>query len=357
MIVIKVGTNVLSADDGSIDMQTLSSLVWQIANLKASGEKIILVSSGAVGAGRKEVNLTKPLSRVEKRQLWAAIGQPKLLQHYMRLFEDHKIHVAQILATKEDFRDRKHYLHMRNCFRALLAENVIPIVNENDVIAVDELMFTDNDELAGLVAGMMGAQALYILTNVDGVFDGNPEDKDASLISEIEPESTIALEFKSSGKSSFGRGGMGTKFRMSRRLAGMGIDVFIINGKKEAILQRVHQGEREGTHFIRQPNISSVKKWIAYQDRSVQGAVLINEGAKHALLNPEKAASLLPVGIVSIKTAFQKGDLVNILDADENVIALGKAQYSSETLEKHLGQNGHKALIHYDYMVISYERN
>ncbi|MCB0664931.1 MAG: glutamate 5-kinase [Saprospiraceae bacterium] len=357
MIVIKIGTNVLSADDGSIDLDTLQSIVRQISQLKAKGEKIIMVSSGAVGAGRKEVKLTKPLNRVAKRQLWAAIGQPILLQHYMRLFAGHGLHVAQILATKEDFRDRKHYLHMRNCFNALLAENVIPIVNENDTIAVDELMFTDNDELAGLVAGMMSAHSLYILTNVDGVFSGNPAEENASLIRQVDPEQSPNLRFSSSDKSSFGRGGMATKFRISRRLASLGIEVFIFNGKKDDVILRLHEGEQIGTHFLRQSNISSVKKWIAYQDRSAQGSVIVNEGAKAALLNQRKAASLLPVGITKIGAQFEKGDLINVFDTQGNVIALGKAQYGSDTLGKHLGHNGQKPLIHYDYLVITYERS
>ncbi len=357
MIVIKVGTNVLSAEDGSIDSETLFNLAEQIVTLKSKGEKIILVSSGAVGAGRKAITLTKILTRVERRQLLAAVGQPKLLQQYMDLFERHGIHVAQILATKEDFRDRKHYLHMRNCFRALLAENVIPIVNENDVIAVDELMFTDNDELASLVAGMMDASALYILTNVDGVFQGPPGDVNSSLIRSVLPDSPSISTFKSNHTSSFGRGGMATKYRMSRRLASMGIDVHIANGKNPNIIQAIYEGQPVGTHFIKQQNISSVKKWIVYQDQTVTGSVVINIGAKLALFDPNKAASLLPVGIIRIKSHFQKGDLVNILDEDGIVIALGRAQYGSDTLEKYLGENGHKALIHYDYMVITYGRN
>ncbi|MBK8506304.1 MAG: glutamate 5-kinase [Saprospiraceae bacterium] len=357
MIVIKVGTNVIAGEDGSIDLAILSDLVAQIANLKEKGQQIILVSSGAVGAGRQEIKLSKSLNRVERRQLWAAIGQPKLLQHYMRLFEKYQIHVAQILATKEDFRDRKHYLHMRNCFRALLTENVIPIVNENDVIAVDELMFTDNDELASLVAAMMGAEALYILTNVDGVYEGHPDDPGATLIRQVHPDSSLMLHFRSNQTSTFGRGGMATKFRMSRRLAAMGIDVHIANGKKPEVIKNLHLGKPEGTHFCRKQNISSVKKWIAYQDQTVHGAVIVNDGAKSALLHTNRAASLLPVGVISIKSPFEKGDLVNVLDKAGQIVALGMAQYGSDALEKYLGQNGHKALIHYDYMVITYERN
>ncbi|NND35088.1 MAG: glutamate 5-kinase [Saprospiraceae bacterium] len=356
MIVIKVGTNVLSDDLGMIDQTMIASLVLQVVNLKRRGVDVILISSGAVGAGRQVLNSTsKSLGRVERRQLLAAVGQPKLLQTYMTLFEKSGIHVAQILATKEDFRDRKHYLHMRNCFLALLNENVIPIVNENDTIAVDELMFTDNDELASLVASMMGASALYILTNVEGVYLGDPADPDAKVLSKIDPGSTIQHVF--SQVSSFGRGGMATKYRMSKQLASTGIDVYIANGKRPGIIDSIYAGEHVGTHFVAQQNISSVKKWIAYQDRATTGAVVINEGAKSVLLNGNKVASLLPVGVSSIVAPFEKGDLINILGENEALVGIGKAQYASETLEKYLGQKQQKALIHYDYLVILYERN
>ena len=309
-----------------------------------------------MGAGRQVLSsLSKSLSRVERRQLWAAVGQPKLLQLYINNFEKSAIHVAQILATKEDFRDRKHYLNMRNCFRALLNENVIPIVNENDTIAVDELMFTDNDELASLVASMMGASALYILTNVDGVYQGHPKDPDSKVIPTISHDSAPLQVF--SQTSSFGRGGMATKYRMSKRLASTGIDVFIANGKRPNVLTDIYRGKKVGTHFIAKPHISSVKKWIAYQDKSAAGSVIVNDGAKSVLLNAEKVASLLPVGIERISNAFNKGDLINIVDEYGRHLALGKAQYGSDTLEKHLGKKGQKALVHYDYLVITYEGN
>jgi glutamate 5-kinase len=137
----------------------------------------------------------------------------------------------------------------------------------------------------------------------------------------------------------------------------MGIDVYIANGKKPEVIRNLHLGKPEGTHFCRNQHVSSVKKWIAYQDQTVQGAVIVNDGAKSALLHANRAASLLPVGVISIKSSFEKGDLINILDEAGQVVALGRAQYGSDTLEKYLGQNGHKALIHYDYMVITYERN
>ena len=356
MIVIKVGTNVLSDAKGMIEEETIASLVAQIVALKRNGVSVILISSGAVGAGRQVLDHTsKSLSRVERRQLLAAVGQPKLLQKYIELFEKSGMHVAQILATKEDFRDRKHYLHMRNCFHALLNENVIPIVNENDTIAVDELMFTDNDELASLVASMTGAKALYILTNVDGVYHGDPSDPSSKVISRIEGGDATVHIFGQS--SSFGRGGMATKYRMSKQLAATGIHVHIANGKRKGIIEAIHRGQDVGTHFVAQQNMSSVKKWIAYQDRAATGAVCINEGAKGVLLNGSKVASLLPVGVNKIIIPFAKGDLINILDNEDVMIGIGKAQYGSETLARYLGQKQQRALVHYDYLVILYERS
>ncbi|MCL4109133.1 UNVERIFIED_CONTAM: hypothetical protein GTU68_028314 [Idotea baltica] len=354
MIVVKVGTNVLSNGDGAIDTITTGGLVQQISGLKSQGEQVILISSGAVGSGKQVISPTSDaLTSVEKRQLWAAVGQPRLLNYYMQQFSKYDIHVAQILATKEDFRDRKHYLHMRNCFKALLNENVIPIVNENDVIAVDELMFTDNDELASLVASMMGARALYILTNVDGVFKGDPSEKGAELIREINADSQSEIEFKADLKSSFGRGGMATKYRMSKRLASMGIDVFIANGKRPGILEEIHQGTGIFTRFVRHQNVSSVKKWIAHQDKSVVATVVINDGAKEVLLREDRAASLLPIGILKVEGNFSKGDLINIMDQEKNIIALGRVQYGVESLQKYIGLPGQKALVHYDYLVLN----
>jgi len=354
MIVVKVGTNVLSNGDGAIDDTTTRGIVAQIASLKSRGEQVILISSGAVGSGKQVISpASKSLNRVEKRQLWAAVGQPRLLIYYMEAFSKYDIHVAQILATKEDFRDRKHYLHMRNCFKALLNENVIPIVNENDVIAVDELMFTDNDELASLVASMMGASALYILTNVDGVFKGDPAADGAELIREISAESPVSIEFRADLKSSFGRGGMATKYRMSKRLAGMGIDVFIANGKRAGILEEIHSGGAICTHFVRHQSVSSVKKWIAYQDKSAVATVFVNDGAKEALLSEDRAASLLPIGVLDTEGDFSKGDVVNIMDLEKNIIAIGRVQYGIDTLQKYIGLPGQKALVHYDYLVLN----
>ncbi len=351
-IVVKVGTNVLTEDDGILNVRQINDLTTQLAEVKRQGIDVILVSSGAVGAGLSMHKPQHSLSRVSRRQLLAAIGQPRLINLYMQAFAEHDLHVAQILATKEDFRDRLHYLHMRQCFQALIKEDVVPVVNENDVIAVDELMFTDNDELATLVASMIDADALFILSNVDGVFDRDPADPAASIISKVDdstPEPTIMIN----SKSKFGRGGMHTKWRVSQKVAQMGIHVHIANGRSENILLKILKGDQVGTHFQALQSLSPVKKWIAYQNDHQRGAVSINEGAAAVLKDANRATSLLPVGITSIIRPFSKHDVIRIKDEHGKTVGLGRAQYSSETLQRYLGQKGRRALVHYDYLFIT----
>ncbi len=357
-IVIKVGTNVLSTDTGLLDDQVISSLVDQISMVKSKGIEIIMISSGAVGAGRGIFKPELSLSKVKNRQLLASIGQPKLINRYVELFQDKELFVAQILATKEDFRDRHHYLNMRNCFEALMTEDVIPIVNENDVIAIDELMFTDNDELAALVASMIGADAMIILTNVDGVFDRNPTSGEAKLLRSITPDHDASSLRFSQVKSSFGRGGMHTKYRVSKKLASTGIDVHIANGKKRDVLSAIVLKQIfHGTHFQRSKGVSPVKKWIAYQSDNGHAVVQVNQGAKAVLTDTSRATSLLPIGVSSISGDFDKGDVVRIIDEQGALLALGIAQYNADLARKYLGQKGCKALVHYDYLYLTNEND
>ena len=184
-IAVKVGSNVLARRDGTLDVTRMSALVDQIAELHKSGVEIIMVSSGAVASGRSEIHPQKKLDSVDQRQLFSAVGQAKLINRYYELFREHGIAVGQVLTTKENFGTRRHYLNQKNCMTVMLENNVIPIVNENDTISVSELMFTDNDELSGLIASMMDAQALIILSNIDGIYNGSPADPNSSVIREI----------------------------------------------------------------------------------------------------------------------------------------------------------------------------
>lgn len=353
-IIVKIGSNVLTQDNGMPDLARMQHLVEQIAGLKKQGKEVIVVSSGAVASGRSLISVAEKADAVTNRQLLASVGQVKLINTYSELLSQHQLICAQVLVTKEDFRDRGHYLNMKNCFRALLQNNIIPIVNENDVISVTELMFTDNDELAGLIASMLNAEALLILTNVNGIYNGDPRDPNAEVIPEISPSNTGFSPFISTQRSQFGRGGMITKFHMAQKVAQLGIAVHIANGKTENILSRVLNEEVINTRFVPHKTASGKKKWIAHSGNYAKGVVQINEGAK-AALNAAKASSLLPVGIIRIKGEFQKGDIIKLIDEREKQVGLGIAEYGSDKALERIGQKNQKPLIHYDYLFLNPE--
>jgi glutamate 5-kinase len=349
-IVIKIGSNVLTKSDGLPDLARIGHLVEQVAAIKKQGTEVILVSSGAVASGRSMISVSEKSDAVAARQLLASIGQVKLINTYSGLFAQFDILCSQILVTKEDFRDRLHYLNMRNCLEVLLLHQVIPVVNENDVVSVTELMFTDNDELAGLIAAMLNAQALIVLTNVDGIYDGDPKAPGSKLLKEI--DSTTELpSFVASGKSQFGRGGMVTKSTMAQKTAQLGIAVHIANGTKDNILVDVLDDKTPHTRFVPDKSKSGKKKWIAHSAHSATGMVRVNEGARAALTS-SKATSLLPVGIVKVLAAFNKGEIIKLVDEDDKLIGLGIAEYSSEKAMDRMGQKNQKPLVHYDYLYL-----
>ena len=347
-IVIKVGTNVLTASNGTIDLGVIGQLTHQIAALKQQEVEVVLVSSGAVGTGRSILQLPDSLNLVTKRQVYSSVGQVGLISRYQNAFHQYKLSCAQLLVTKEDFRDREHYINMKRCLLALMRDEIVPIVNENDVISITELMFTDNDELAAMVAGLVNADALFILSNVDGVLR-----KDGTLIEEVFAEDKAIFEHITTGKSSFGRGGMLTKVRVCQQAAKLGIDTFILNGKKGLVEAVCTNQPYQATHFkARRKKISGLKKWMAQHSEKLEDGVIINEGATAILLNKEKIASLLPVGIHQIRGSFKKGDLVGIYNEKGDKLGIGMAAYSSKKLEELLGKQNEKAFIHYDYLLI-----
>jgi len=354
-IVIKLGSNVLTRKDGTLDITHMSSLVDQIVALKKTGTEIILVSSGAVAAGKAELKIQdKKMDMVSARQLFSAVGQVKLVNMYYSFFHQHNINCGQILATKEDFSTRRHYLNQRNCMTIMLDNNIIPIVNENDAISVNELMFTDNDELSGLVAAMMNCHKLIILSNIDGIYNGNPDNKTSKVLREIDVLKDNIEDYIQETKSSAGRGGMLTKYNIARKVAEEGIEVIIANGKKENILSDVIEKPIGSlfTCFIPQTKkTSSIKKWIAHSDGFAKGEVYVNKCAKDALFG-NKAISLLPVGIVKVTGNFEEGDIVKIMDEDGIQLGVGKTSYNSEQSTELIGIKGAKPIIHYDYLYI-----
>lgn len=366
-IAVKIGSNVLTRRDGTLDVTRMSALVDQVAELHKAGVEIILVSSGAVASGRSEIHPAKKLDSVDQRQLFSAVGQAKLINRYYELFREHGIPVGQVLTMKENFATRRHYLNQKNCMTVMLENGVIPIVNENDTISVSELMFTDNDELSGLIASMMDAQVLIILSNIDGIYNGSPADPASEVIRKIEHGKDLSSYIQTS-KSSFGRGGMLTKTNIARKVADEGITVIIANGKRDNILvDLLHQelsslfpdvqssaldSQLTYTRFIPAPQpVSSVKKWIAHSEGFAKGELHIDDCATKVLAS-DKAVSILPIGITDVRGEFEKDDIVRIIDFEGNPIGVGKANCSSEQAREAMGKHGKKPVVHYDYLYI-----
>ena len=363
-ITVKIGSNVLTRKDGTLDVTRMSAIVDQVATLHQQGVQVILVSSGAVASGRSELKgkvTAERLDAVDQRQLYSAVGQAKLINKYYELFRDHGISCGQVLTTKESFGTRGHYLNQKNCMEVMLQEGIVPIVNENDTISVTELMFTDNDELSGLIATMMSAHMLILLSNIDGIYTGNPTDPAARLIPIISDDADIE-QYIQTGRSSFGRGGMVTKHRIARKVAGEGIEVIISNGKRDnVLLELVHINPETGQNEI-DPRVrctrfkadsreaSSVKKWIAHSEDFARGAIYLNEGAVNAILG-QKAASILPVGVTHTEGTFEEDDIVRIIaEKDGQRLGVGKISCSSAEAAKLIGLKGQKPFIHYDYL-------
>lgn len=366
-ITVKVGSNVLTRKDGTLDVTRMSAIVDQVAMLHQQGVQVILVSSGAVASGRSELKgkvSAERLDTVDQRQLYSAVGQAKLINKYYELFRDHGISCGQVLTTKESFGTRGHYLNQKNCMEVMLQEGVIPIVNENDTISVTELMFTDNDELSGLIATMMKAQLLILLSNIDGIYTGNPADPSSKLIPIISDDADIS-QYIQTNKSSFGRGGMVTKHRIARKVASEGIEVIISNGKRDnVLLELVHINPETGTNEI-DPRVrctrfkagthetSNIKKWIAHSEDFSKGVLYLNEGAVEALMG-EKAASILPVGVTRVEGVFEEDDIVSILSEKDNQrLGVGKISCSSTEAQQVIGKKGQKPLVHYDYLSLN----
>lgn len=355
-VIVKIGSNVLTRVDGTLDTTRMSSLVDQVAALHKGGVEVVLVSSGAVASGRSELGEGRKLDSVSARQLFSAVGQAKLINRYYELFRDHGLVCGQVLTTKESFSTRRHYLNQQNCMEVMLESGVIPIVNENDTISVTELMFTDNDELSGLIAAMMDAEALVILSNIDGIFNGKPGEQGVEVIREVEPKLDDLSKYIQTGKSQFGRGGMLTKCRIAMKVADEGIEVIVANGKRDNILIDLldKDGDIVSTRFVPSAkSVSQVKKWIAHSGGFAKGELHVNEGAYQALMRPE-ATSLLPVGVNAVEGEFEKDDIVKIVSPGGDVIGVGRISCDSVQVRKVMGSKGGKPVIHYDYLCIEF---
>lgn len=352
-IAIKIGSNVLTRSDGTLDVTRMSALVDQITELHHRGIEIILISSGAVAAGKNEFYTGKKLDSVDSRQLFSAVGQVQLIHRYYELFREQGICIGQVLTTKESFFTRRHYLNQRNCMSVMLENGIIPIVNENDTIAITELMFTDNDELSGLVATMMNVQALIILSNIDGIYNGSPLDSNACVIRTIAPKDDLSAYIQAT-KSQLGRGGMFTKIQIARKVAAEGITVFIANGKRENILIDLltKPDDTLCSRFIpSKVSTSSIKRWIAHSEGFAKGKIYIDKLASETLCSG-KAISILPIGIIRVEGQFEENDIVRIVDYRGKELGIGKTNYATAQVSKLMGLHGQKPVVHYDYLYV-----
>jgi len=352
---------VLCDANGSLNIPVLASLAAQVSDLGLENWQILLVSSGAVAAGKgvmkteagaKKLQLIP--NAVTRKQALAATGQVRLMETWRQHFNARGLTVAQVLATRSDFQTRRHYLNMRACIEALLDCGVVPIVNENDVVAVTELMFTDNDELAGLLAGMLDADILCLLSTVPGVYDRapGPSGPVSDYIRRWDDDQHQAEEIVQRGTSALGRGGMHSKIAVARRSANLGIEAVIADGSSDNILLNVVAGVPVGTRFPARGETSSTKRWLASAQSSTSGSVIVNAGAEAALLDRSRLSSLLPVGVQAIEGPFEKGDVIQIRNSAGQILGCGRSRYSHEEAEQLLGQRGHKPMIHYDYLFL-----
>lgn len=334
-LVVKAGTGVLTGGAEQLDASIMSALVGQIANLHTKGTEVILVTSGAVAAGWYALGLTRERKEIPFRQVLAAVGQSHLMHYYEELFAAHRITVAQALLTRNDLSDRQGYLNIRNTLLALLELAVVPILNENDVAAVDELRegFGDNDRLSALVANLVDADLLAILTDTDGLYTSDPDiDPDAQLISRVErvDQSVEALAGRVRGPHA--RGGMPTKLEAARLTTSSGIPTVICNGRERDVLIRLALGEEMGTMFLPTADrMESRKRWML-SSLSNQGEILVDSGASLALRDHNR--SLLPAGVKGVAGEFKRGDIVYILVPGGDKVACGIANYGSEDIDK-----------------------
>jgi len=336
LIVVKVGTSGITTSEGKLDEEEMHKLTAQIAAARKQGDKIVLVTSGAVAAGIAELGIAPKPNDIVFQQASAATGQSVLMAKYRELFKEHDLKAAQILLTAEDLSNRASYVHTCNVLEMLLKLGVVPIINENDVTSVDELTpltdgyrvnFSDNDILSVLVANAIRANLVVILSDVDGLYNADPQKPEAKVIKTVE---SITSELKNAvnGKGKWGRGGIQSKVRAAEIATTCGIPVVVANSRRENVLVDILAGKEVGTYFKAQKRMPAVKRWIAY-GASVKGQIHVNEGAKKAIL---EGSSLLPVGVSKVVGHFNVGDVVGLVDENNVEFAKGNSNYNSGEL-------------------------
>ncbi len=348
-VVIKIGSGVIS-DQGGLDTARIEAICADVCELRRRGFEIVIVSSGAVAAGKADLGITGRPQSIPLKQAAAAIGQSRLIRAYKEAFNSRGVKVAQVLLTRDDLANRRRYLNARNTLMTLLDYEIIPIINENDTVVVDEIRFGDNDNLSAMVTNLTEATLLAILSDVDGLYDKEPnKNPEARLISEVE-RITADIEAMASGSGTLhGTGGMTTKIKAAKRAALYGAGTVIVNGRKAGILPRLFDGEELGTYFLpARDRMAARKHWIAFTKKP-RGKLFVDEGARLALV--ENGRSLLPSGIKGVEGGFERGDAVRLCGLDGVEFAKGVINYSLPELLPILGKKTSEivAILGYKY--------
>jgi glutamate 5-kinase len=336
-IVVKVGTSSLTHNTGKLNLAQLERLVRELADLANQGRQIVLVTSGAIAAGMGKLGFAKKPKTIPEKQAAAAVGQGLLMHMYEKLFSEYGYAVGQVLLTRDDMNNRHRFLNARNTLLTLLQCRVIPVVNENDTVAVEEMRVGDNDTLSALVAGLVDAELLVLLSDIDGLYSADPRiDANAKIIPLVREISQEIEKLSGGAGSALGTGGMGTKITAAKIAMNSGIPMVITNGKRPGVLARLLQGEDLGTLFVpRDTRLHTKERWIAFGS-SVQGELFVDDGAAEAILLTGK--SLLPIGIISVEGNFEPGNVVSIKTKDGSEVAKGMVNYSGEEIRRIKGR-------------------
>ena len=361
-LVVKVGTNVLSTDDDRLDADRIASLAHQVNSICQQGIQVVLVSSGAIGAGMGLLGLKERPKDLSHLQAAAATGQAHLIHIYDKAFRPHGYHAAQLLLTANDFKNRSRYLNVRNTLRTLAEYRVVPIINENDTVSTEEIKLGDNDRLAAMVAGLIQADMLIILSVVDGLLTGDPTDPQSRRIPFVEKFDDELLNLVGASKSTRGTGGMKTKLEAVRTATAVGVNVTIANGKHPNVLAEILAGADLGTIFLGEGDgVSAWKRWIGYT-LPPKGRLVLDAGARRAVEHQGK--SLLAIGVIRIEGDFAKGEVVSLVDQDGEEFARGLTNYDytaalliagkrKEVISKELGTVPYDEVIHRDNLVVT----
>ena len=362
-VVVKVGTRVLTKADGTLDLPRIEQLAEEIHAISAGGRRVVLVSSGAVGAGLSLLKLAGRPTDLARLQAVAAVGQTHLIQAYDRTFAKHGRRAAQVLLTLEDVDDRVRYLNVRNTLLSILEFGAIPIVNENDTVSVEELKttFGDNDRLAAMVTNLLRAPLLVVLSDIEGLYDGDPALKTSRLVSTVQRIDEQVLAYVRDRKTGLTKGGMASKLEAARIVTTAGENMIIASGRRTDVLTQIMAGEPLGTLLVAQgKGISPFKRWLGFSAQ-VRGRIQVDEGARQAIL--AKGRSLLAAGIIGTQGEFQKGDVVALCDSEGTVIARGLTNYASADVERIkglrseripqvLGSRPYEEVVHRDNLAI-----